>query len=61
MAGDCTCFFASEWIVAFHAQQAVEKCFKSLMEEHDLEAQKVHRLITLYAKIEIFLVGEQLN
>ncbi|MEA3545636.1 MAG: HEPN domain-containing protein [Thermodesulfobacteriota bacterium] len=48
-------------IVAFHAQQAVEKCFKALMEEHDLEAQKVHRLITLYAKIEIFLVGEKLN
>jgi len=48
-------------IVAFHAQQAVEKCFKALMEEHDLEPQKVHSLITLYAKIEIFLVGEKLN
>lgn len=48
-------------IVAFHAQQGVEKCFKALMEEHDVEAQKVHRLITLYAKIEIFLAGEKLD
>ena len=25
-------------IVAFHAQQSVEKCFKALMEEHDIDA-----------------------
>ncbi len=48
-------------IVAFHAQQSVEKCFKAFMEEHDVDAQKVHNLITLYAKIEIFLAGDELD
>lgn len=48
-------------IVAFHAQQSVEKCFKSLMEEHAVDAQKVHSLVTLYAKVEIFLVGDELD
>ncbi len=43
-------------IVAFHAQQAVEKCFKALMEEHAVDARKIHSLVTLYAKVEIFLV-----
>ncbi len=42
-------------IVAFHAQQAVEKCFKALMEEHAVDARKIHSLVTLYAKVEIFL------
>ena len=48
-------------MVAFHGQQGVEKCFKAVMEEHAVDVQKVHRLITLYAKIEIFLVGEKLD
>ena len=48
-------------IVAFHAQQAVEKCFKAVMEEHAVDAQKIHSLITLYAKIETFLVGIELD
>lgn len=48
-------------IVAFHAQQAVEKCFKALMEEHEVDAQKVHSLVTLHAKIEIFLDGTVLD
>lgn len=48
-------------IVAFHAQQGVEKCFKALMEEHCVEAQKVHSLITLYTKVENFLAGEDLD
>ena len=48
-------------IVAFHAQQSVEKCFKALMEEHDVDAQKVHSLVTLYAKIEIFLNVQDLD
>ncbi len=25
-------------IVAFHAQQSVEKCFKAVMEEHNVDA-----------------------
>jgi HEPN domain-containing protein len=48
-------------IVAFHAQQAVEKCFKALMEEHEVDAQKVHGLVTLHAKIEFFLDGTTLD
>ncbi len=48
-------------IVAFHAQQSVEKCFKALMEEHDVDAQKVHSLVTLYAKIKVFLCGNDLE
>ncbi|MCD6525953.1 MAG: HEPN domain-containing protein [Desulfuromonas sp.] len=48
-------------IVAFHAQQAVEKCFKALIEEHGVDAHKIHSLVTLYAKIEIFLAGEELD
>ncbi|MCD6150561.1 MAG: HEPN domain-containing protein [Deltaproteobacteria bacterium] len=48
-------------IVAFHAQQAVEKCFKALMEEHAVDARKIHSLVTLYAKVEIFLVPHKLD
>ena len=48
-------------IVAFHAQQGVEKCFKALMEEHRVDVHKVHSLITLYAKVENFLAGEELD
>ena len=45
----------------FHAQQAVEKCFKALMEEHAVDARKIHSLVTLYAKVEIFLVPHKLD
>ncbi len=38
-------------IVAFHAQQVVEKCFKSILEENDLKVQKTHSLIRLHKKI----------
>ena len=48
-------------IVAFHAQQSVEKCFKALMEEHGVDAHKTHNLVTLYAKIEVFLVTEKFD
>lgn len=43
-------------IVAFHSQQAVEKCFKALIDEKDLTIPKVHNLIRLYDLIEIYLV-----
>ncbi len=42
-------------IVAFHAQQCVEKVFKAILEEHDIETPKVHNLITLLGKVESFL------
>ena len=34
-------------IVAFHAQQCIEKCLKAVIEEHELSAGKIHSLITL--------------
>ncbi|MBC8316017.1 MAG: HEPN domain-containing protein [Bacteroidetes bacterium] len=33
--------------VAFHAQQAIEKCFKAIIEEYDLGFIKTHSLETL--------------
>lgn len=38
-------------IVAFHAQQAVEKSFKAIVEEFNLGNIKTHHLESLYAKI----------
>jgi len=35
-------------VVAFHAQQCVEKCFKAIIEEHFTEPQKTHNLERLY-------------
>ena len=42
-------------IVAFHSQQAVEKCFKALIEEKDLTIPRIHSLIRLHNVIEGFL------
>lgn len=42
-------------IIAFHAQQAVEKAFKALIEEKDIEVPKVHNLIRLHSIVEEFL------
>ena len=39
-------------IIAFHAQQTVEKCFKSILEEHSLKVPRIHNLIRLFDKIE---------
>ena len=38
-------------IVVFHSQQAVEKCFKAILEEKNLKVRKIHSLLTLYGKI----------
>ena len=35
-------------IVAFHSQQAVEKCFKAMIEEKNLAVPHIHSLIRLY-------------
>ena len=40
------------YIAAFHAQQAVEKSFKAVVEEYSLNFLKTHDLIKLYAHIE---------
>lgn len=42
-------------IVAFHAQQCVEKVFKALLEEHEIETPKIHNLVTLYGRAEAFI------
>src|ERR1035437_2782588 len=42
-------------IVAFHSQQAVEKCFKALIEEKNLTIPRIHNLVRLYSVIEGFL------
>ena len=47
-------------IVAFHAQQSLEKLFKAVIEEHDIETQKIHKLVTLYGRIESVL-GEEMD
>ena len=39
-------------IVAFHAQQAIEKSFKSLFEEFQIEIPKIHKLINLHKILE---------
>lgn len=46
-------------IVAFHAQQCVEKLFKSLAEEYGVEIRKIHNLVTLYGKIEDYFEKEE--
>lgn len=38
-------------LVAFHAQQAIEKSFKALIEEFELGFIKTHSLETLYYKV----------
>lgn len=40
-------------VVAFHAQQCVEKCFKAILEEHEQEVPNIHNLITLLGRIDV--------
>ena len=44
-------------MVAFHAQQAIEKSFKAVVEEFNLGNIKTHQLESLYAKISPILTG----
>lgn len=41
--------------VAFHAQQAVEKSIKSVIEEFEIDLIKTHSLETLFGKIQGFI------
>lgn len=43
-------------IAAFHCQQAIEKSFKAILEEHDEVVPRIHNLVTLYN-----LVKDKLN
>ena len=49
-------------IVAFHAQQSIEKSFKALLEELELEIPKIHKLKKLYKQyfVEDFSCDEDL-
>jgi HEPN domain-containing protein len=42
-------------ILAFHSQQAVEKCFKALIEENDIVIPRIHSLLRLYKIVENYL------
>jgi HEPN domain-containing protein len=44
-------------VVAFHAQQAVEKAFKALIEESGIRMSRIHNLTRLYALTESFLIS----
>ncbi|MEI6127366.1 MAG: HEPN domain-containing protein, partial [Pseudomonadota bacterium] len=45
-------------MVAFHAQQAIEKSFKALLEEREGIVPRIHTLETLLAKITRYAVFE---
>ena len=38
-------------IVAFHAQQCVEKAMKAIIEENEIDIPKIHKLLKLYEKV----------
>jgi HEPN domain-containing protein len=42
-------------IVAFHSQQVVEKCFKAIIDEKNLDIPRIHNLVRLYQVVEGFL------
>ncbi|MFC2087161.1 HEPN domain-containing protein [Bacteroidota bacterium] len=50
-------------IMSFHAQQAIGKCFKAIIEAYKIEFVKEHNLLTLYNKIKNYIdfqVGNQM-
>ena len=42
-------------LTAFHSQQAIEKCFKSVIEEYQIKLSRTHNLQFLYSSIEKLL------
>jgi len=38
-------------VVAFHAQQCIEKCFKAVLEEHSKKVPKDHSTLRLYGLV----------
>ena len=42
-------------IVAFHAQQCVEKAMKAIIEENEIDIPKIHKLLRLYEKVSFSL------
>ena len=41
------------YIVAFHAQQAIERSFKAVLEEKEQHITRVHDLFNLYSRVKI--------
>ena len=42
-------------MVAFHSEQAIEKCFKALFEENELSVPRVHDLMMLHSRVERYI------
>ncbi len=42
-------------IVAFHAQQSVEKSIKAILEDNEIDIPKIHKLLNLYNKVSFAL------
>lgn len=45
-------------VVAFHAQQCIEKCFKAILEEHSKKIPKDHSTLRLYGLIKELMAAE---
>ncbi len=39
-------------VIAFHSQQAIEKCFKAIIEEHSIQLPRIHTLVRLFGTIQ---------
>jgi HEPN domain-containing protein len=44
-------------IVAFHAQQCIEKSFKAILEENEMDTLKIHKLLRLHKTLPVTLTG----
>ncbi|HAN78013.1 MAG TPA: hypothetical protein DCQ31_09705 [Bacteroidales bacterium] len=47
-------------IVAFHAQQTIEKCFKAIIEDQEQQVPRIHTLVRLYG-IVLPIIGFELD
>jgi len=45
-------------VVAFHAQQCIEKCFKAVLEEHSKKVPKDHSTLRLYGLVKELMAVE---
>lgn len=48
-------------MVAFHAQQSIEKGFKAVLEAHDRNVPNIHNLITLYGRVDAYLPDQEID
>ena len=45
-------------VVAFYPQQGVEKCFKAIIEENNLQLPRIHSLSRLYGTVQKIIIFE---